>query len=195
MNKKCLECNHILGAQYFKNRNRGDCKTCCICRCVCYECYYKFKNKNSLFKHLESKHQINYEKIQIFKELCKISEIGLFLVNQGRYSTRPSNTLSESEYDLNSDSGSEYEEHIPGFYSPKRERENSLKISKLSIEDEKTPSDSKKCIICTENKAIMLYDPCGHIFSCNSCFQKNPKTECSICRTIPKNVIRAYYPD
>ena len=194
MNKKCPECNYTFNIQRFEDRNGKECKRCCTCRCVCHECYYKFKNKNSLIKHMENKHDFLLLDSRLVRQ-NNSNEEKTWTARPGFFGISNCSTFPIGyDSDRYMSEESEYEEHIPGFYSPRRD-DNTLKISKLSIEDEKTPSDSKKCIICTENKAIMLYDPCGHIFSCNSCFQKNPKTECSICRTIPKNVIRAYYPD
>lgn len=53
-------------------------------------------------------------------------------------------------------------------------------------EDVKAKEDDKElmCVICTENKKCVLYTPCNHVSSCNTCAQQILKTkpECPLCR-------------
>lgn len=56
-------------------------------------------------------------------------------------------------------------------------------------EDSTTENDSEQCDICMDNKKCMLYNPCNHMASCNTCAKDIwEKTKmCPICReTIQK---------
>lgn len=71
---------------------------------------------------------------------------------------------------------------------PRRKPARASKSKKPTLEkkdDEKTDNDSEACIICTEYKKCVLYTPCNHLASCNTCAQKilsGRKRECPLCR-------------
>ena len=76
------------------------------------------------------------------------------------------------------------------FYSvKKREKiiilnDEKTDISKIKIH---TDEDSNECIICMDTEKQIVFDPCGHLYSCNNCSAKVNK--CPICRSIIINRI------
>lgn len=72
--------------------------------------------------------------------------------------------------------------------SDKDEDELVRSMSSLSLEvkeDTKTEDASLVCSICTEHKKCILYTPCNHIASCNTCAQqilKSGNKKCPLCR-------------
>lgn len=82
-------------------------------------------------------------------------------------------------------------------YFPDKEKE--LKRYEEQIREEELKKfehmkkNMNKCIICWENKAIIAYIPCGHVFACDACSKQIEKNECSICRQKPINKIRVFY--
>jgi len=50
-----------------------------------------------------------------------------------------------------------------------------------------TDEESNECIICMDIEKQIVFDPCGHLYSCINCSSKISK--CPICRCIIKNRI------
>ena len=59
--------------------------------------------------------------------------------------------------------------------------------------DTETDDEKKQCKLCCKNMANTCYS-CGHVFSCISCVNANPKKECAICRKIPTTITKFYWP-
>jgi len=51
-------------------------------------------------------------------------------------------------------------------------------------------SDTDECIICMSNNKDVIFDPCGHYYCCQSCYNQLPTKKCPICRSNINNVIK-----
>jgi hypothetical protein len=49
------------------------------------------------------------------------------------------------------------------------------------------------CVICWTNPRIMVFTPCNHLCSCESCGRHSSITDCPICRTPIDSRMRIYY--
>lgn len=58
--------------------------------------------------------------------------------------------------------------------------------SLLSIE-----TDAMKCKICYESKCIIVFQPCGHMYTCANCAVLSD--QCAMCRTSIANRLRVYW--
>jgi hypothetical protein len=69
------------------------------------------------------------------------------------------------------------------LFTPSQSRPKKLELEVKA--DEKTDSEENQCTICVEHKKCILYGPCNHVASCNTCAQqilKMSKKECPLCR-------------
>lgn len=52
---------------------------------------------------------------------------------------------------------------------------------------EETDDDNEMCVVCNIYKCNIIYEPCGHYYTCSECTQKimkNNNLKCPICRTV-----------
>lgn len=76
---------------------------------------------------------------------------------------------------------------------------NDLKFQCDSL-DEKIKSNTDKlnlisnpiCVICTENKITLAFNPCGHLVCCSSCVNKIDK--CPICKSKINSKLKIFFP-
>ena len=61
---------------------------------------------------------------------------------------------------------------------------NNLDLTKIKIH---TDEESDECIICMDTEKQIVFDPCGHLYSCVNCSSKVSK--CPICRSVIVNRI------
>lgn len=67
---------------------------------------------------------------------------------------------------------------------------NSKNDTKIPIEDEKDAPEDEKCKICVENKAIIVFVPCGHNRTCKECSDKI--VECPFCKQKIESKIKIF---
>jgi hypothetical protein len=48
------------------------------------------------------------------------------------------------------------------------------------------------CIICHENKAVIAFVPCGHMFTCIACTRALAKKECPTCRAAVTSALKIF---
>ena len=48
--------------------------------------------------------------------------------------------------------------------------------------DEKAKSGATKCVVCTENRSIVAFSPCGHVPVCVACAKQLKRAQCPLCR-------------
>ena len=65
-----------------------------------------------------------------------------------------------------------------------------IPFKKLEYQDEKTDVEDDKCKICIENKAIIVFVPCGHNRTCYECSEK--VIECPFCKKKIENKIKIF---
>lgn len=65
-----------------------------------------------------------------------------------------------------------------------------IPFKKPEYQDEKTDVENDKCKICIENKAIIVFVPCGHNRTCYECSEK--VIECPFCRKKIENKIKIF---
>jgi hypothetical protein len=52
--------------------------------------------------------------------------------------------------------------------------------------------DDDACTICLENKAVIAFVPCGHMFTCIACTRALAKKECPTCRAAVTSVLKIF---
>ena len=73
------------------------------------------------------------------------------------------------------------------FYSVLKREKILIVNEESSIIKIHTDEDSNECIICMDSEKQIVFDPCGHLYSCNNCSLK--VTKCPICRCVIINKI------
>lgn len=50
------------------------------------------------------------------------------------------------------------------------------------------------CVICYDSEAVMIFVPCGHLCTCESCSKKPNLLQCPICRGDIQQKLKVYKP-
>jgi baculoviral IAP repeat-containing protein 7/8 len=67
-----------------------------------------------------------------------------------------------------------------------------MKIKNLSIVFENRLKEASLCRICCNNNYNIVFIPCGHVLSCQTCSERFNK--CPFCRQIIKSTMTIYFP-
>eukprot|EP00510_Aplanochytrium_minuta_P004984 CAMPEP_0184009392 /NCGR_PEP_ID=MMETSP0954-20121128/2565_1 /TAXON_ID=627963 /ORGANISM="Aplanochytrium sp, Strain PBS07" /LENGTH=965 /DNA_ID=CAMNT_0026288731 /DNA_START=327 /DNA_END=3224 /DNA_ORIENTATION=- len=66
-----------------------------------------------------------------------------------------------------------------------------IESSKDLTESPGVEEESNLCVICFDNKRDALFMPCGHLYTCMSCFKSLNHRSCPMCRTPIQKTIKA----
>jgi hypothetical protein len=77
--------------------------------------------------------------------------------------------------------------HLPQLHEPES-TSNAVAVAAATAE-----VNDYTCVICWTNPRIMVFTPCNHLCSCESCGRHSSITDCPICRTPIDSRIRIYY--
>jgi hypothetical protein len=172
---------------------------------MCYYCQRRFPSRMALFAHL--RRVIDKDR---FFEGHHQTHFGLKVAGgPAGLGAGPHKCLAKNcgkSFASSDDLWSHYNEMgVPGFEelllckkcdsqgnASQLNEESGPALANSALPSEDMPShDLAHCSVCMDRAPEVVMVPCGHIYACEKCGKK--LSECAICRTPVKQVLRVYY--